>query len=139
MLTGAMERPQDRPREYKTMEFLNTFADDMSSAPSIVWWVAFMLGVITAWILHAYNDNLLFTCVISFAMYLSVMIGNVEFNRIGIMFSPNSDANIVAGASASMCAVMVMAMILTHVFYAFGNLMQRRRYGLEQPSEPNQL
>jgi len=110
------------------LEFIHTFSDDMWALPSIVWWVAFLLGVVTAWILHAYNDNFLFTMLLTAVMYLSVLFGNVGFARIGVFFSPNRDANAVAAASVSMCAMTAMAMILMHLFYAAGDIMQKHRY-----------
>ena len=110
------------------MEFLLTFSNEVASAPQIVWYVALILTFTTAWILHAYNENLLYTVVISTAMFISVLIGEAGFKHIGLLFSADRDSNVVASAGASICAVSAMAMILARLMFAVGDLRQKRRY-----------
>ncbi|WP_420769461.1 hypothetical protein, partial [Klebsiella pneumoniae] len=77
---------------------------------------------------HSYNDNALITGTISIGLYVSIILGSVGFNRVGVMFSSDKDANTVAAAGVTMCALLVMTLIIAHVLFAIGDLRQQARY-----------
>ena len=117
------------------MEFLQSFWDDICNTSSLIWYVSLFLTLAVAWILHAYNENALATGTVSVGMYVSIILGSVGFSRLGVMFSPDRDANLIAAAGVTMCALLVMTLILAHVFYAFGDLRQQARYRDQHPGE----
>ena len=115
------------------MQFLLTFVDEVLASSSLVWSVAILLSAISAYVLHTYIGDWLYSSIISVAMFVSVLIGNAGFARLGLLFTADSDANIVAAAGFSICALTVMAVILMRVFNAIGDLRQKMHY----QDEPN--
>lgn len=117
------------------MEFLQSFLDDVWNTSSFIWYVALFLTLAVAWILHAYNDNFLVTGTVSIGLYVSIILGTVGFGRLGVMFSPDKEANMAAAAGLTMCAILVMTLILTHVFFAIGEFRQQARFQKQLPGE----
>lgn len=110
------------------MEFLLTFVDEVLASSSLVWTVAIILSSISGYVLHTYIGDMLYSACISVAMFVSVLIGNAGFARIGLYFTNDRDANVVAAAGLSICALTAMAVILMRVFNAVGDLRQKMRY-----------
>ena len=103
------------------MESLYTFWDAVVTAPSLVWTVALIMSGLTGWMLHNYLDDLLYAITISIVMYCSILVANAGFAQIGLFFTTDREANIVAAAGASICAVTLMTVIFMRIFYAIGD------------------
>lgn len=117
------------------MEVLQSFWDDIGNTSALVWYVALFLTFCVAWIIHAYNENALITATLAAGLYISIVMGCVGFSRLGFMFSPDKNANIVAAAGVTMCALLVMTLILARALYAMGDMRQKARYRREAQGE----
>lgn len=109
------------------MESVTLFWDQVCAAPGLVWTVAFMMSALTGYMIHTYLDDLMYSIIISIVMYFSIMIANAGFAQIGIFFTSDREANIVAAAGASICSVTLMTVILMRIFYAIGDFNQKLR------------
>lgn len=81
------------------------------NADWIVWCVAALMSLIAGVILQNYSDDTLLAVVISVALFVSIMIANVAFTYLGIMFMANKNSNMVAAAGAAVCSVTVIALV----------------------------
>jgi ABC-type Na+ efflux pump permease subunit len=117
------------------MQFLQSFSDDVWNTSSLIWYVSLFLTLAVAWILHSYNENALVTGTVSIMMYVSIILGNVGFSRLGVMFSADKEANLIASAGVTMCALLVMTLILARVFFAVGDMRQQARYRSQHSGE----
>lgn len=116
------------------MESLYTFWDAVVTAPSLVWTVAFIMSGLTGWMLHNYLDDFLYSLTISIIMYCSILVANAGFAQIGLFFTTDREANIVAAAGASICAVTLMTLIFVRIFYAIGDFHQKLKRADEERS-----
>ena len=94
-------------------------------ADTLVWCVAILLSLIAGMILHSYSDDLLFAIVISSALFISIMVANVAFTYLGVMFTTNKNSNIIAAAGAAVCSVTVMGIIALRLVHAIAEHANR--------------
>jgi tryptophan-rich sensory protein len=103
------------------VEALWVFGDQVMSSPPLVWTVAFFMSAAAGYILHTYLDDLLHSFVIAVAMYVSILVANTGFTQLGVFFTTDKEANVVAAAGASICAVTILAVIILRIAYAIGD------------------
>lgn len=84
-------------------------------ADVVVWSVAFLMSLIAAVILNSYTDDFLYPIVIGTALFISIMVANVAFAYLGIMFTANKNSNIVAAAGAAVCSVTVIGILTLRI------------------------
>lgn len=95
------------------------------AADRIVWGVAVLLGVVAGYILYAYTDDLLLALSIAAALLVSMMVANVAFTMLGIMFLGDRTANVVAAAGAALCSVTAIALVSLRLLMAIGDYTNR--------------
>lgn len=94
-------------------------------ADTLVWCVALVLSCTAGAILHNYAEDALFSIVISVALFASIMVANVAFTYLGIVFTSSKDSNIVAAAGAAICSVTAIALITVRLLNAIGEHTNR--------------
>jgi uncharacterized membrane protein len=116
------------------MEALWQFSDQVMNSTSLVWTVAFFMSAAAGYILHTYLDDMLHAFVIAVVMFGSILVANTGFTQLGIFFTSDKEANVVAAAGASICAVTILAIIALRLAYAVGDVRRWFKGSYEPPA-----
>jgi hypothetical protein len=90
----------------------------------LVWTVAICMGLLAAYILHYYIEDLMFAFVAAISMFVAIMITNLSFVMLGVMWTSDKNANVVAAAGAAMCSltlIVVLVMRLWNAIWDYSN------------------
>jgi hypothetical protein len=119
----------------RVVESIYLFWSAVISAPSLVWTVAFMMSALVGWMIHSYLDDLLYAICTAITMYVAIVVANAGFAQIGVYFTTDREANVVAAAGASICAVTLMAVIILRIIYAVGDFNQALKREREEAAK----
>lgn len=104
------------------------------AAERLVWVVATFMSAAAAYILHQYVEDWLYSSVAAFALFASILIANFAFAHIGLIFTFDRQANVVAAAGAAIFAITLATVVSMRVWYGISDVAYRLRNKDQQPS-----
>jgi hypothetical protein len=108
-----------------SMNALTILWDQVWVSPTLVWSMAALFSLISAYLLHTVIDDRLFATLAAIAMFLAIMIANVAFANLGIYFATNQNTNVIASVGAAACCQAVFATVIHKLWYAIFDLRHR--------------
>lgn len=109
------------------IESIGLFIDQVYAAPMIVWTIAILMSAIAGYMLECYLDDFLFAAFSAVAMFAAIMIANIAFVELDVLFTHDKEANVVGSAGAAVCCVTVIAIVLGRVWNAYAENRHRLR------------
>ena len=109
------------------VEAMSLFFDQVYQAPSIVWTMAVLMGAMSGYLLDLYIEDAWFSFFSAVAMFMAIMIAQVAFNELGVMFTSDREANVVASAGAAVCSATIIVILLLRVWNAAADSRHRNR------------
>lgn len=100
------------------MEEIYQFWLQVYAAPGLVWSLATLMAVVSAYMLHTYVDDYLFAAISGIGMFAAVLVGHVAFTDLGVHFTSDKESNVAASAGAAICSVTIMAILLARLWNA---------------------
>lgn len=100
------------------METLSEFIGQIYAAPSLVWTLAFLMSVISGYMLHSYIGDYLIATFCGCVLFVSILIAHVAFTELGVFFTTDKESNIAASAGAAICSVTVISVVMLRLWHA---------------------
>jgi FlaA1/EpsC-like NDP-sugar epimerase len=104
------------------------------AAERLVWVVAAFMSAAAAYILHQYVEDWLYSSVAACILFASILIANFAFAHIGLVFTFDRQANVVAAAGAAVVALSLLVVVGLRVWFSVSDMSYRLRNKDEQPS-----
>jgi hypothetical protein len=98
------------------------------AAERLVWLVAIFMSAAAAYILHQFVDDWLYVTFAGLALFVAILIANFAFSHIGLIFTFDRQANVVAAAGAAVLAVTLVAVVSLRVWFGISDLSYRLRH-----------
>jgi hypothetical protein len=98
------------------------------SAEQLVWIVGTVMSSAAAYILHQFVDDWLYAAFAGLALFVAILIANFAFAHIGLIFTFDRQANVVAAAGAAVLAVTFVAVVSLRVWFGISDLTYRLRH-----------
>jgi hypothetical protein len=98
------------------------------AAERLVWVVAICMSSAAAYILHQYVDDWLYATVAGFILFAAILIANFAFAHIGLIFTFDRQANVVAAAGVAVFAISLVTVVLMRVWFGISDLTYRLRH-----------
>jgi hypothetical protein len=109
------------------MEQIYQFWLQVNNAPGIVWSLATLMAVVSAYILHTYIGDYAIATLSGFGMFVAVLVGHVAFTELGVFFTSDKESNVAASAGAAICSVTLLMILFLRLWHAAFLLRTRLR------------